>query len=44
MNDLGKAVVEPEVKGMWGGESRWGDETTFGQKRRDMIQIRILSV
>ena len=33
MRDLGKAVVKPEVKGVWGGESRGGGESHFGKKR-----------
>ena len=42
MGDLGKAVVEPEVKGVWGGESWGGGQYHFGEKRRDVITICIL--
>ena len=28
--DPGQAAVEPEVKGVWSGESRWSGESNFG--------------
>jgi len=42
MCDLGKEVVEPEVKGVWSGESRWGSELQFGEKGRDVVPVRVL--
>ena len=44
LRDLGKAVVKPEVKGVWSGESRGGGESNFSWKRRYVIPIRMLRV
>ena len=44
MCDLGKAVVKPEVKGVWSRESRGGGKSHFGEKRRDVILIWVLPV
>jgi len=44
MRDLGKAVVEPEVKGVW-CEENWGyGQCHFGKKSRDVIPICVLPV
>ena len=42
--DPSNAVVEPEIKSVWSREARGGDESHFGEKRRDVIPIRILAV
>jgi len=44
MGDLGKGVINPEVKSVWGGESRWGSELQFGEEGRDVIPVHVFPV
>ena len=44
MCDPGKAVVEPEIKGVLSREGGGGGESHVREKRRYMIPIRILPV
>jgi len=42
--DFGKAVIKPDVKGVWSKESRGGAEIYFSEKRRDVIPICVSPV
>jgi len=42
--DFGKAVVEPEVKDVWGIESRGGGDSYFGEHMRDVIPICVFQI
>jgi len=42
--DLGEAVINPEVKGVWGGESRGGGKHIFSEERRDVVPICVFPV
>jgi len=42
--DLGKGVVNPDIKSVWGSESRWGCELQFGEEGRDMVPVRLFPV
>jgi len=42
--DFGKAVVEPEMKGVWSRESRGGGESHSGKKRIDVIPICVFPI
>jgi len=44
VSDFGKAVVEPEVKGVWGRESRGGGECYFAEQGRDGILVLMFSI